>query len=71
MFGVLVVVLDSKKQVHLDTLTMKTNMNPRRRKKKNPKETMKTARLCPCSAVPVRMLWKQVTAQSQTRFKKL
>ncbi|KAE8952095.1 hypothetical protein PF010_g31675 [Phytophthora fragariae] len=71
MFGVLVVVLDSKKQVHLDPLTMKTNMNPRRRKKKNPKETMKTARLRPCSGVPVRMLWKQVTAQSQTRFKKL
>ncbi|KAG6578280.1 Copia protein [Phytophthora cinnamomi] len=71
MFGVLVAVLDSKKQVRLDARKTKTNVNLRRRKKKNRKKTMKTARPHPCSGVQVRMLWKQVTARSRRRFKKL
>ncbi|KAG6619866.1 Integrase catalytic core protein [Phytophthora cinnamomi] len=35
MFGVLVAVLDSKKQVRLDARKTKSNVNLRRRKKKN------------------------------------
>ncbi|KAG6586647.1 Integrase catalytic core protein [Phytophthora cinnamomi] len=64
-------VLDSKKQARLDRRLIKTNVNLQRRKKKNPKKMMKTARLHPCSGVQVRMLWKQVTARSRRRFKKL